>query len=196
MKPNNPGPSADLSARAGDVACMAVDGDLRIVGWSETMTDITGVGGDAALGRPCWEVVAGSDERGKPVCSPDCRVAREAWTAGGTPRLRLVVSCGQRRTALEVSTSKALVVGGAALVHVFHHRGLHFTDAGPSAASLTARQREVLVLLGEGLSTAAIAARLGLSKETVRNHVRAVLQELGAHSRLEAVVEARRRGLL
>jgi DNA-binding CsgD family transcriptional regulator len=175
---------------------MAVDGDLRIIGWSETMADITGVGGNAALGRPCWEVVAGFDERGEPVCEPDCRVAREAWTEGGTPRLRLAVPRGQRRTDVEMSTSKALVVGGAALVHVFHRRGLHFTDAAPLAASLTPRQREVLVLLGEGLSTAAIAARLGLSKETVRNHVRAVLQELAVHSRLEAVVEARRRGLL
>lgn len=196
VKPNNPGPSADLPAWAGDVACMAVDEDLRVVGWSETMADITGIGGDAALGRSCWEVLAGSDERGEPVCAPDCAVARFGWREGGAPRLHLNVPRGDGRTEVEMSTSRAFVVGGSALVHIFHHRGLHFTDAGPRATSLTARQREVLVLLGEGLSTAAIAARLGLSKETVRNHVRAVLQELGAHSRLEAVIEARRRGLL
>ena len=61
---------------------------------------------------------------------------------------------------------------------------------------LTPRQRETLALLGEGASTEMIAARLGVAKETARNHIRAVLRELGARSRLEAVVEAHARDLL
>jgi DNA-binding CsgD family transcriptional regulator len=61
---------------------------------------------------------------------------------------------------------------------------------------LTPRQSEVLRLLGEGLSTDAIASRLGVAVETARNHIRAVLRGLGVHSRLEAVVEGRERGLL
>jgi DNA-binding NarL/FixJ family response regulator len=61
---------------------------------------------------------------------------------------------------------------------------------------LTPRQAEVLRLLGEGLSTEAIASRLGVAVETARNHIRAVLQGLGVHSRLEAVVAGRERGLL
>jgi len=61
---------------------------------------------------------------------------------------------------------------------------------------LTPRQAEVLRLLGEGLSTEAIADRLGIAVETARNHIRAVLRGLGVHSRLEAVVAGRERGLL
>lgn len=61
---------------------------------------------------------------------------------------------------------------------------------------LTPRQLEVLRLLADGLSTREIAARLGLAGETARNHIRALLRELGAHSRLEAVVKAQRLGLL
>jgi DNA-binding NarL/FixJ family response regulator len=61
---------------------------------------------------------------------------------------------------------------------------------------LTTRQAEVLQLLGEGLSTEAIASRLGVAAETARNHIRGVLRGLGVHSRLEAVVEGRERGLL
>ena len=64
------------------------------------------------------------------------------------------------------------------------------------AVSLTSRQNEVLQLLGEGASTDQIAAALHLSKETVRNHIRHILRALGAHSRLEAVTAAHRRGLL
>jgi PAS domain S-box-containing protein len=64
------------------------------------------------------------------------------------------------------------------------------------APGLTPRQCEVLRLLAIGLSTTEMAIRLGISRETVRNHVRALLRELGAHSRLAAVAEARRQGWL
>lgn len=65
-----------------------------------------------------------------------------------------------------------------------------------SDITLTGRQHEVLRLLDEGLGTNELAARLGISVETARNHVRALLRELGVHSRLEAVAVARRYGLL
>lgn len=64
------------------------------------------------------------------------------------------------------------------------------------AVRLTPRQREVLGLLDEGVTARGIAARLGLSEPTVRNHIRGLLCRLGAHSQLEVVAEARRRGML
>jgi PAS domain S-box-containing protein len=66
----------------------------------------------------------------------------------------------------------------------------------PGETMLTPRQSEVLRLLAEGLTTEAVAERLGVALETARNHIRAVLRRLDVHSRLEAVVEARQRGLL
>lgn len=63
-------------------------------------------------------------------------------------------------------------------------------------SDLTARELEVLELLAEGLSGDAIASRLYLSPNTVRNHVQNLLPKLGAHSRLEAVSIATRAGLL
>jgi len=56
---------------------------------------------------------------------------------------------------------------------------------------LTPRQAEVLQLLERGRSTQQIAEELHLSRETVRNHVRHLLQAMGASSRLEAVAVAR-----
>lgn len=67
---------------------------------------------------------------------------------------------------------------------------------GVAQAELTQRQTQVLQLLGDGASTADIAAMLHLSRETVRNHVRHFLRALGTHSRLEAVAVAHQRGLL
>lgn len=63
-------------------------------------------------------------------------------------------------------------------------------------ASLTPRQREVLDLLAHGSSTHQIAELLHLSRETVRNHIRGVLQALEVHSRVEAVATARAEGLI
>ncbi len=63
-------------------------------------------------------------------------------------------------------------------------------------ADLTARELEVLGLLAEGLSNAAIAQRLWLSVNTVRNHVANLLGKLGVHSKLEALAVATREGLL
>lgn len=61
---------------------------------------------------------------------------------------------------------------------------------------LTPRQHEVLDLLADGTSTSAIASHLSLSEQTVRNHVRQILQRLGANSRLGALAAARRDGLV
>jgi PAS domain S-box-containing protein len=58
--------------------------------------------------------------------------------------------------------------------------------------NLTPRQAEVLRLLERGRSTAQIAEELGLSPQTVRNHIRRMLHAIGASSRLEAVAFARR----
>jgi DNA-binding NarL/FixJ family response regulator len=61
---------------------------------------------------------------------------------------------------------------------------------------LTPRELEVLNLLVEGLSNKAIAARLGISDQTVKFHVGAICGKLGAANRTEAVRRAIRRGLV
>jgi len=61
---------------------------------------------------------------------------------------------------------------------------------------LTPRELEVLVLVAEGLPNKAIAASLGISDQTVKFHVAAIIAKLGATNRTEAVRQAIRRGLL
>ncbi|WIY00184.1 response regulator transcription factor [Amycolatopsis mongoliensis] len=65
-----------------------------------------------------------------------------------------------------------------------------------TGAALTARERETLDLLAEGATTEEIGERLGVSRNTTRNHVQRVLGKLGARSKLEAVAVARREGLI
>lgn len=63
-------------------------------------------------------------------------------------------------------------------------------------ARLTPRQLEILGMVARGASTNQIAAELVLSRTTVRNHISDILRGLGAHSRLEAVVKARKLDLV
>jgi DNA-binding CsgD family transcriptional regulator len=65
-----------------------------------------------------------------------------------------------------------------------------------SVEALTEREIEVLTLLAEGLSNKGIAARLGISDQTVKFHVASISGKLGTHTRTETVRRAVRSGLI
>jgi DNA-binding NarL/FixJ family response regulator len=65
-----------------------------------------------------------------------------------------------------------------------------------SGEPLTPREIEVLELLAEGLANKAIAARLGISDQTVKFHVSSICSKLPAANRTDAVRRAIRRGLI
>jgi DNA-binding NarL/FixJ family response regulator len=68
--------------------------------------------------------------------------------------------------------------------------------SGGPVDRLSAREREILVLLADGLSNGEIAARLYLGVGTVKDHVSAILTKLGVNGRVQAALAAERAGLL
>ncbi|WP_329234684.1 MULTISPECIES: helix-turn-helix transcriptional regulator [unclassified Streptomyces] len=71
-------------------------------------------------------------------------------------------------------------------------------ERGPSAGPvrLAPREVDVIACVASGATNATAAGRLGLRPETVKSYLRSAMRKLGAHTRLEAVVAARRAGLL
>jgi DNA-binding NarL/FixJ family response regulator len=69
-------------------------------------------------------------------------------------------------------------------------------EARVSIEQLTRREREVLLALSEGLSNKQIAERLHMSVDTERTHMMNILNKLGVHSRLQALLFAARHGLV
>ena len=68
--------------------------------------------------------------------------------------------------------------------------------AAEGTGALSRRELEVLTLIAEGMGNKAIAERLFISENTVKNHVRNIHEKLQVHSRMEAVVRAVRDGVL
>ncbi len=87
---------------------------------------------------------------------------------------------------------------GRVLAVQFHQAYTALEDAGDTLAgsALTARERDVLLRVVEGLNNAQAAERLGISEHSVKFHVQNVCKKLGVNSRVAAVVKAIRMGLI
>jgi len=130
-------------------------------------------------------VISGSDE------TEDALLALGAGAMGYVP---------ERSDLDTLVQALHLVLAGGTYVPPLKPRGAEPDAATPAAASpipadwaelpLTPRQKHVLHLLTQGMSNKLIARELGVSVETVKDHVAAVLKALGVASRTQAVVVA------
>jgi DNA-binding NarL/FixJ family response regulator len=120
------------------------------------------------------------------------KVGASGYLTKDTPLPRLVDAM---RDVLEGGAAVSPAMGGklfSALRDLLRHHGATMTRQ----PELTGRELEVLTLVGKGHTSREIAEELYISENTVRNHVRNVLDKLGMRSRFEAVSWAQREGLL
>jgi PAS domain S-box-containing protein len=202
-------------ARTAD-AVFVVDPAYRIVHWDARAESLTGLMAEEMIGKHCYEALRGQCEGGGSFCANECPVMRLARAGQPVPSYDMRVSTrwsGKRWVGvsiLSVDTEE-----GPYLVHLLRdaqkaHETLEMARSLIGLSSnrsvpapdrrdlpmLTPRQLEVLELLAEGKSVREIGKELYLSEATVRNHVRSLLQALGAHSQLEALARASQAGLL
>lgn len=165
----------------------------RIRDWNPAAERLTGVDARDAVGRRCWEVVAGRGSDGATVCHPGCAAGRLALTGRPVPCPDLTMPTPHGPKQLAISAIVLRAGGDVLVLHPMREAPAHALPCASRTDDphLTPRQREVLLLLAEGVRVAQIASRLTISVTTVRNHVRAILLELDAHSQLEAVARAR-----
>jgi pimeloyl-ACP methyl ester carboxylesterase/DNA-binding CsgD family transcriptional regulator len=120
----------------------------------------------------------------------DARVpfAEGRLLAGGIPGARFVPLEGDNHILLEHEPAWARFVEE---LHAFLPRS---ASASTAFAALTPRERDLLELIAQGRDNAQIAARLGLSEKTVRNHITSIFAKLEVESRAQAIVLARNGG--
>ena len=95
----------------------------------------------------------------------------------------------------DVAASAELVVVARETRGGSRVRGVFDRDAA-SAPVLRQREREILALLADGFGNKQIAARLGISTNTVKTHLELLFDKLDVSTRTEAVTAAARKGLL
>jgi DNA-binding NarL/FixJ family response regulator len=136
----------------------------------------------------------------------EAKQAAAAWTALGCPyEAALALADDEDDASLRRALAQLQELGArpaaAIVARRLRERGVRGLPRGPIAATrenpagLTAREVEVLELVGEGLRNADIADRLFLSEKTVGHHVSAILRKLDVRTRGEASAEAQRLGI-
>jgi DNA-binding NarL/FixJ family response regulator len=112
--------------------------------------------------------------------------------------LKDALDCGARGFAYKAGGPNSLITAVKAVAAGGHYvapearREILARQATAKERVLSSREREVLALVGEGLSGDEIAERLALSEQTVRTHVRNAMRKLDAHTRAHAIVLALR----
>jgi len=121
--------------------------------------------------------------------------ARQALAAGASGVLALDADADELIAAVRAAAAGLVVMQPSVIAGL---AGALSSPAvrQPARALLSAREREVLALLAEGLPNKVIAPRLGITEHTVKTHVAAVYEKLHARNRAEAVMAAARQGLL
>ena len=168
----------------------AVDSNHNIVLWNPGAERILGYSAEEAVGRSCFDMIGGRDDKGHIVCQGGCGDMMLA-TAGLLIPSRDLVFYSKERQAVPVTVTNILLASDglspATVVHLFRPRPttphLEMASIAPSQDTgaalaaqrresrqvkriLSARERDVLTLLRDGAGSAAIATQLGISQGT------------------------------
>ncbi|QEE61031.1 response regulator transcription factor [Salinibacterium sp. dk2585] len=95
--------------------------------------------------------------------------------------------------AFDLAAAVRAVAGGATLMHQMAAQRIRSSFAAgdapdPRFASLGLRERQILALIGEGLTNRQIGQRLGLAEKTIKNYVSGLLVKLGIERRTQAAI--------
>lgn len=198
----------------------AVDLDQCITSWNGAASERFRAAEDV-IGRRCYEVLASIDQRNAALCRPNCPVVTQARAGRPAPDFEVwAQTCGGGigRVQVSILLQQSEDPARTRVVHLVRPveerpviplpmrgvpRPLRSGKRQPDPAAggdprgvITPRQVAALRLLAEGASPEEIAESLGIRPITIRNHIQAAMDRLGARTRLEAVILAARAGLL
>jgi PAS domain S-box-containing protein len=205
-------------------AAYTVTSDGEICSWNSAAERLFGYAAADALHRNVDELLQARDALGTEALAGGFEAATRSWndTSGGIPNFDLEVGTKSgERLWVNVSTivfdnprtgrrlfvrlardmtvrrqNEALITRMVELARqVVALSATEVADHAP-VEPLSDQERRILTMFAQGKNSAAIARKLKISPQTLRNHLHHINRKLRTHNRLEAVTHAQRRGLI
>ncbi len=202
-------------------AAFAVNDQGLICTWNRAAEKFFGYPASEVLDKPCATLFQGRSTLGTQICAEPCSLIDCALLHREIPNYDMEVKVRSgRRVWVNVSilvfrderTNRHLVAHlmrdisrrkeseelTKKLVQIAQQVASlpEETASLPPVLPLTEQERRVLRALAEGKTPSAVARELGINPRTLRNHLHHINQKLHTHNRLEAVIQATRRGIL
>ena len=210
-------PDARLIVAAAARAAIATDADNCITDWNAGAADVFGYAAQDVIGRNFQKVSRARDVFGNPLCEDHCAF-HSMVRAGSAPEnfeLDVLTAADEKvRVAVSVVVVLGPLAGEYSLVYLLTQKRRRrradeaierlLAEGAPAGRTptgaeqrgrrrqprLTSRQKEILALMVLGRNSREMAEEMGVSVNTVRSHVQAVLKALRVSNRLEAVSRA------
>jgi DNA-binding CsgD family transcriptional regulator len=207
-------------------AMLAIDRKQRVIFWNAACEKLTGISASQAVGSLCHELLHGEDPNGRAICMANCPLAQLASGGPPPMNFSLRITPCNNKRKIQLNVSTLLMPSPCGdnwmVVHMLR-RGLRNSPAAlfdrelshpdeqthlplkavtgkdfsdNNLCQLSEREREILRLVAQGVTTSGISNQLHISVTTVRNHVQRLMAKLNVHSRIEAVNCAHRNHLV
>ena len=202
-------------------AAFAVTEEGEILSWNKSAEKLFGYPGTTAIHRTCYDILEGMGPLGTRVCHQHCSVIECAGGNADIPNFDMSV---KTRSGKRVWINMSTIVfnnqrtGRRLLIHLAHdiserkksekltHKMLELskqlTSLGEGSVhaepvpGLSEQERNILRMFAEGKETEEVTRVLGISPQTLRNHLHHINKKLRTHNRLEAVMNAIQRKLI
>lgn len=202
-------------------AAFAVDERGDFCAWNRAAEQLLGYSSSVVLGKPCAPIIEGRSSLGKNICQERCGIidcalrgqeissfemeirtntSRRIWA-----RISVLVFRNDRTNhhliahiIHDITTAKRIGDLNTKLLRIAQEIATlpDGSEPLPPALPLTRKEKDVLQLVAQGRSSAAVASDLGITEATLRNHLNHINEKLQTHNRVEAIFQAKRRGII